>query len=327
MPNLDNQPKLWLRYMDDIFALVEKDFNHDLFLTKLNSLSRTIQFTYELEVDNRLPFLDCLVIHELSNFQFDVYRKPSNAGMYLHFYSWHPLHVKRSVLFSLLLKAYRICDNKYRSNELDRLYENFRKLRYPFNFVEKVHRDVKRKFYSSSVSRDEPQNERKCNLTLPYNQLTKSIIRPILGSRNCSLTYRASNTIRSNLITTRPGTNVDEASGIYSIPCNDCDKMYIGQTGRNLKERLNEHVSSMKKCDTNNALFRHTLEQNHKVTLLEAKMVYKCSDWAKRVIVESAIIGEVSNFNMCRGDRNIDITSRKILLNNLDKLKLSFPNR
>jgi len=247
--------------------------------------------------------------------------------MYVHFFSWHPEHVKRSVLFSLLLRAYRICDTTFRSNELDRLYASFKKLRYPFHFVERVHRDVKRKFFSRNVSNNNAESERRCTLSLPYNELTKTFIRPILNTQNCQVAYKASNTIRSSLVKTKPRIRNDESAGIYSIPCHDCERIYIGQTGRTLKERLNEHKYSLRINDSNNALFRHMSETHHKINVPEAKMIFKCSHWEKRLIIESSLIEEIPNFNQCRGDRRIDKTCRTLLLDNIDTIKKTFPNR
>ena len=36
---------------------------------------------------------------------------------------------------------------------------------------------------------------------------------------------------------------------VYSIPCQDCDKKYIGQTGLNLVQRLGEHRRALKNGD------------------------------------------------------------------------------
>ena len=34
---------------------------------------------------------------------------------------------------------------------------------------------------------------------------------------------------------------------VYMVPCGDCEHMYIGKTGRNLKEGLKEHQYAVKK--------------------------------------------------------------------------------
>ena len=37
-----------------------------------------------------------------------------------------------------------------------------------------------------------------------------------------------------------------EKSGIYQISCNDCDKIYIGKTKRNIQIRTKEHIRNIK---------------------------------------------------------------------------------
>ena len=34
---------------------------------------------------------------------------------------------------------------------------------------------------------------------------------------------------------------------IYEIPCKDCEKLHIGETGRTLKKRVSEHKQAVRK--------------------------------------------------------------------------------
>ena len=53
----ENNPVLYLRYVDDIFCIFRKDVSFKKFHKKLNKLHKSINFTYELG-GNELPFLD-----------------------------------------------------------------------------------------------------------------------------------------------------------------------------------------------------------------------------------------------------------------------------
>ena len=55
---------------------------------------------------------------------------------------------------------------------------------------------------------------------------------------------------RTNNITT-------SYTGIYSIPCKDCDKYYIGGTQHNPEKSIYKHKWSIKLNDKWNALFSH----------------------------------------------------------------------
>ena len=59
------KPKLWKRYVDDVMEVVRKGCEQEL-TEHLNSIDTTgsIQFTYEEESDNSLPFLDTFIIRK-----------------------------------------------------------------------------------------------------------------------------------------------------------------------------------------------------------------------------------------------------------------------
>ena len=84
------KPKLWVRYVDDVFILFQ--FGERVFdeLSQyVNSHLQSIQFTFERELNNTLLFLDVSVFHNPNSlkFEFMVYRKPTSAELYIHFYS------------------------------------------------------------------------------------------------------------------------------------------------------------------------------------------------------------------------------------------------
>ena len=39
---------------------------------------------------------------------------------------------------------------------------------------------------------------------------------------------------------------------VYEVPCMDCSRSYIGETGRTLQKRLVEHKAAVRRGDTNN---------------------------------------------------------------------------
>ena len=53
-------PRLWLRYVDDTFVIIEKKFLN-IFFDHINNLEPSIKFTMETENDNQLPFLDTFI--------------------------------------------------------------------------------------------------------------------------------------------------------------------------------------------------------------------------------------------------------------------------
>ncbi|XP_062714289.1 uncharacterized protein LOC134291043 [Aedes albopictus] len=82
------------KYVDDlIMAIPLNKLQHimDIF----NSYDIHIQFTYELEVENCLPFLDMLLTrHDNQKVTTRWYQKPIASGRFLNFHSFHPMNQK-----------------------------------------------------------------------------------------------------------------------------------------------------------------------------------------------------------------------------------------
>ena len=104
------KPTKWLRYIDDIF-IIWNDGKEKLleFISAANKFHPSIKFTYEIS-DKVISFLD-LTIHKGANnkLETDLFSKPTNAHLYLHYSSCHPRHTKNSLPFSLAYRLLRIC--------------------------------------------------------------------------------------------------------------------------------------------------------------------------------------------------------------------------
>ena len=312
LPTLNSRPLFWLRYVDDIFALWPNDANFDSFFTELNSLSPRIKFTVEWETDSRLAFLDVNVIRNHNHFQFSVFRKPTHSGLYLHFFSWHPQHVKRSVVYSMFLRALRICDPVFLEDEFSYIKNSLHKLAYPNHFIARALSDAKQKFYS--VAAPQPRDHHMRTMSLPFNNVCRELIEPILNSHDIRVTYKNCSSLRSKLVKTKPPCISEDGSGVYVVPCSDCPDLYIGETGRTLATRLKEHKSYVRYAKQSSAIFNHVHSQNHNINWNASKIVYHSNDIKKRLIVESSLIQQIPNFNLMGGVCSIDRATKNIIL-------------
>ena len=98
------QPKIWKRFIDDIFMI----WNHgepelEILLTRLNQFHPTIKFTEE-HSEYGIPFLDTFTYIDGEELKTRVYHKPTDNKQYLHYNSCHPLQQKNSIPYSLLLE-------------------------------------------------------------------------------------------------------------------------------------------------------------------------------------------------------------------------------
>ena len=112
VPKLNSHLRFWKRYVDDTLTIVkEGSINH--LLQQLNSFHPKIQFTFEIESSGRIPFLDILIIRKKSKIETTVYRKSTDTGIYLNWFSFAPNTWKRGTLKNLVHRAYNICSREY----------------------------------------------------------------------------------------------------------------------------------------------------------------------------------------------------------------------
>ena len=74
IPTVTDNISHWRKYLDDAFVFIKKGYVEHV-LARLNSFRNKIQFTYELENQNKLPFLDVLLIRRRNEIETTVYRK------------------------------------------------------------------------------------------------------------------------------------------------------------------------------------------------------------------------------------------------------------
>uniref|UniRef100_A0A5S6QWL8 Reverse transcriptase domain-containing protein n=1 Tax=Trichuris muris TaxID=70415 RepID=A0A5S6QWL8_TRIMR len=107
-------PKIFRRNVDNIFAITENG-KENVLLEHLDGLfPEHISFTMEEESNNKLPFLDILMIKEDARLKTTVYRKPTNSDRCLHFSSHQPPSVFSGIVKGMVDRALNF-DNTHRA--------------------------------------------------------------------------------------------------------------------------------------------------------------------------------------------------------------------
>ncbi|KAJ8963174.1 hypothetical protein NQ318_018639 [Aromia moschata] len=122
-------PRVWFRYVDDIFAIFDTTaISLDNFVAKLNNRFPIIKFTYEVEHNEQLPFLDVLVIRNSENkLEFDVYRKETATLRYIPNDSHHPFQHKMASFNFLINRLLNFPLSKERLEHEKQLIKNIAK--------------------------------------------------------------------------------------------------------------------------------------------------------------------------------------------------------
>ena len=200
LPTLREHMRPWKRYVDDTIPYINEE-SIERVLSKLNGYHDNIEFTYEIENDGKLPFLDVLVIRKDYEVETTVYRKNTNNDIYLHWQSFSPTTWKRGTLQTLVSRAFRVCSNdKHLENEIKHLKKVFREINgYPNWVIEQTIENVKNQnemTRSTQVITNTEENEHL--LMLPYKgkvgqttlkSLRNTLISVMPVNNTCTIIY------------------------------------------------------------------------------------------------------------------------------------------
>ena len=297
---------IWLRYVDDVLAVMPKETDLSAKLKRLNDVHPNVKFTIEEEKDGKLAFLDTCIMKADTSFKFRVHRKPTNKEDYVHFYSAHSDRVKSGIVIGFFLRALRVCDKEYLNDEINHIFEVFEKLKYPKGFLisqrQKAERIRKRNATSANTnerSRTRNKNEKRW-LTIP-NFKKARIISRTLEKSDIKVATNTGVKIQEIMTKKEAEDSSKERSVVYEIPCKGCYQTYVGETGRGVDVRLKEHRSDVKFHRTSNAIVLHIEKCHHLPDWDGTKLLEKNVKKRTRKILEAAHIITRNTFNSRNG--------------------------
>ena len=147
----DVHPKLYARYIDDVYAIFDAEQDYKEFFNTLNSLHPNLSFTVETATDS-LPFLDVDVKLLPSGVETSVYRKPTNTNVMLNYVATAPMRMKKGLIYCLINRAFNVCSSaSLFDTELLKLQNIFGMNGYPRSLFWKVFQ----KFKARKIDEDE----------------------------------------------------------------------------------------------------------------------------------------------------------------------------
>lgn len=251
-----------------------------------------MKFTTEEECNNQLSFLDVTVYRtDEGKMGTKVYRKSTHTNRYLNFASFHPKCHKISVVDSLITRALAICDNNSIKEELDFVTQQLMRNGYPKYFIKKRIDIQKGKCrYKNNQSKSSSQENAKRAILPYYGSVTDDIAAYIRDTTELELGYYPVTKISrflNNYKDKLPKTD----SGIYKIECEDCPAIYVGETGRGIQTRADEHRNHITNGNVKaSAVANHVISENHRVNLKKITMIERESNYFRRKIKESLYI-------------------------------------
>ncbi|CAF1474707.1 unnamed protein product [Rotaria sordida] len=265
------KPEIYYRYVDDIFMIIngtQKDIVK--FKKFMNKLEKSIQFTVEVQVNNKLPFLDVMIERENETLITYVYHKPTDTGLYLKWVSNQPKQYKINLIKCLCKRAVRICSSEVLlKKELDYYKKVFLNNGYPLNVIKKSMRKFELKKNMNNNTQQHANNIETIYISMPfYNEFSLKLarnIKMILDSptKKIMFGFKSQARICSLFSCTYRDKKKHNKNVIYQYDCENCNKSYIGQTSRNVEQRKREHQNAFKGTGTSK-IAEHCLQYKHK---------------------------------------------------------------
>ena len=248
-------PSFYHRFVDDTITTQRSLASAEDFLNTLNNCHPFLNFTMECEVDGKLPFLGMEAIRTHGHIETKVYVKPTNTGLLLHYQSHVDRRYKRSLIITMLNRAFRLSSTwKHFVEECDRLKSVFTNLRYPLKLVDTIISEFETKTYAemnSSIPTEDVKRDVIC-VALPFkDQKSSDIVQRQLAGLGSVIGRALEPVFKSRKIKEEVKVHemkppiVNQQRVVYRYKCDLCDADYVGYTSRHLHQRIDEHKRSV----------------------------------------------------------------------------------
>ena len=280
MLKVGNLVEFWYRYVDDIITCVKED-QVEYVLREINSIKSDLQFTLEREADNIINFLDLKIIKSvIGTLSFSVFRKNTHTDKYLNFSSYHPIEHKNSVVRSLLHRANTLCDNEYITNENIHVINALECNGYNKNTIDNISRQINQSSNNHQITDFK-------YISAPYIRGTSERVARILRKYDIKLAHKPTRTLKhelTHLKDKQPAFN--KAGVVYKLDCNECDAVYVGETGRQVKDRMREHQNDIVKAKQVSKVYNHVNETGHSFNFDNVTVLDNCQSVKVRLQLE-----------------------------------------
>lgn len=243
----------------------------------------------ETESNNQINFLDLTLIKNNGKIEFKIYRKPTTTSALIPFNSSHPFKHKLSAFHSMIYRALNIpMSPENKQTELDIIRQLATENKFPLSLINKIIRKHERRIFNQHLLSENPKKENTYRKFNYYGAINQKISKT-LYKHNISCAVSQKQTLLNCLKNGKDPTCHLDKNGVYLLKCDNCNASYIGETGRKLKTRIQEHIRDVKTSNFgkhlsynkhsfnnwNNAKLLHSQHKGTKLSLLEAYEIEK----------------------------------------------------
>lgn len=294
--NCGYDPKLMVKYVDDILAVVPKEELENT-LSIFNTIHPSLKFTVEIEDNCSIPYLDIRIIRNKDGtVSTDFYQKPTCSNRILNYNSAHPMVQKTGTAYGFISRVLTLSSEEFHNINIGRLHNILGMNGYPASLVHRLIQKVMRlRRYPTS---DTPVETVMRYRGIGYIQhLSENIVKIFSKyDKTLRIGYKTTKNLQSlmrNNDVIKPDT--EKHGVIYSVQCKGCDGVYIGQTGQKLKNRIKQHKSDNRarhmKVNTT-GLVQHSINTGHTFDFEQTKVVATQPQLSKRLVLETLYINK-----------------------------------
>ena len=239
----------------------------------LNSFHSNIKFIIEIEKENKIAFLDILLIRNKDLVNTIVYRKKTNTDLYINWKSFSPNNWKLETLKTLVSRAYDICSTeKYLKEELNYIKTVFKHQNsYPSWVIDKIIKQVQQaqKNPTNIANENENDNKNMHRLLLPYQgdegcniikSTNKRINKLLPNNTKTEVTFKSTKLNSCFNVKDKIGFEHNHDL-IYHTKCPEptCIDDYVGESARRITKRIKDHNDR----DHTSHVLKHSIEKSH----------------------------------------------------------------
>ena len=213
-----------------------------------------LKFTAETETNNKINYLDITIQRTPTCWKTSIYRKPTCTDTIIPFSSNHPTQHKYAAIRFLYnrLNTYNLQENKYKTEEntIHKIMQNHDFLIHPY------HPPCPRQTTVTPDKRMTTTIQKWATFTYIGKETT--FITNLFKKTNLGIALCINTTIQRLLMQRQQTSDKYTQSGVYKLTCPDCNKAYVGKTGRSFAVRFNEHKNAFKTNSHTSNFAKHT---------------------------------------------------------------------
>ena len=266
----------YCRFVDDVYCVIRKNQKRRI-LNSINKFDpKFLSFTHQVMNNNSLTFLDTeIYINEKNLPEIKKFRKETASNVIMNYNSVSPKRYKLAALKGDVFRCHYTCSTEENLiNALNDLTEQYVKNEYPRRLVNNTIREIKTKNFEKNGNQNTYQ-ELKANapsqfytLCIPFTanrceKVASKLIRLLKTNTpyyHINFAWKLEKIQKSFSHKLKmPVPELEKIGVAYKFDCL-CQESYIGESKRQLQNRIKEHNQKSKQTAISNHIYGNSLK-------------------------------------------------------------------